>query len=59
MFEFDSEKKVREVLSTFGISIATMNSHLKLLTQMGANERLAFPPLDVPQHSLLSQGFRL
>ena len=57
--EYNSEKEIDEVLSTFGINTETIDSHLKLLTHMGTNEHLKFPPMDVPQHSLLSFGFRL
>ena len=59
MLEYNSEKQIREVLSTFGICTETIDSHLKLLAQMGAHEQLKFPPVDVPQHSLLTLGFRL
>lgn len=54
-----SEREVRAVLSDFGISEETIASHLKLLAQMGAYERLNFPPMNVPQNDLLSRGFRL
>jgi hypothetical protein len=56
--EYGTEEEVREALSTFGISTETIDLHLKMLTEMGANERLKFSPIDVPQHSLLSLGFR-
>lgn len=57
--EYNSEQGIREVLSTFGITTETITLHLKLLTQMGANEHLNFPPLDIPRQTLLSLGFRL
>jgi hypothetical protein len=59
MLEYRSEKEIREVLSNLGIYTEAIDSHLNLLTQMGLNEHLKFPPMDVPKHSLRSLGFRL
>jgi len=57
--EYLTETETRAVRSSLGIGDEAINSHLKLLAQMGANEQLKFPPMDVPQDALLSRGFRL
>jgi len=54
---YPSAKEVRAVLSGFGISEEKIDTHLKLLAQMGVGEQLKFPPLDVPQHELRRKHF--
>jgi len=56
--EYSSQTEVQSVLLDFGISQEIVDSHLKLLAQMGENEQLKFPPMEVPRHQLLSNGFR-
>ena len=56
--KYPSETEARAVLLDLGISQEIVHSHLKLLVQMGARQ-LKFPPADVPQHELRSNGFRL
>jgi hypothetical protein len=56
---YPSEKEARTVFADFEINEETITSHLKLLAQMGTGEKLKFPPMDIPQKELLSQGFRI
>ena len=46
--EYSLLQDARIVLERFGIDEEIINSHFELLAQMGVNERLAFPPMDVP-----------
>ena len=56
---FASEKAARRVLSNFGISDGQIMDFFKLLPNLEENVVLNFPPLDVPQHTLVTEGFQL
>jgi hypothetical protein len=56
---FPSAKEARDVLLAFGIGEAEVNENLKLLPEVGPNEPLTFPPLDVPQNLLWKNGFKV
>jgi len=43
-----------------GVAGETADNYLlKLFPQLSANQELAFPPMDVPQHELLLRGFNM
>jgi hypothetical protein len=57
---YSSEKEARNVLLTFGVDEDATNLYLfKLLPQISADQELSFPPMDIPQHDLVSQGFEI
>jgi hypothetical protein len=57
--QYKSEGELREVLSDFEISERAIKPVLNLLVQTDANQELKFPPMDIPQDTLMSRGFRL
>ena len=56
---YRSLEQVKATLLNFGIAEKVLDEALKLLPQLGAGERLNFPPVDVPHHDLVAEGFSL
>jgi hypothetical protein len=55
-----SEREAREVLLSFGVDEDAAHLYLfKLLPEISADQELTFPPMDIPQHDLLSRGFEI
>jgi hypothetical protein len=56
---YQSLEQVKATLLNFGITEQILDESFKLLPQLGRGERLNFPPLDVPHHDLVAEGFSL
>ncbi len=56
---YDSLEQVKATLLNFGITDKALDESFKLLPQLGRGERLNFPPVDVPHHDLVAEGFKL
>ncbi len=56
---YQSLDQVKAALLNFGIAEKALDEGLKLLPQLGTGERLNFPPVDVPHHDLVAEGFKL
>ena len=54
---YDSLEQVKATLLNFGITEKALDESFKLLPRRG--ERLNFPPVDVPHHHLVAEGFKL
>jgi hypothetical protein len=54
------EGDARNVLLTFGVDAEAVDLYLfTLLRQLSADQELTFPPMDIPQHDLVSRGFEI
>jgi hypothetical protein len=57
--QWAGREKLFERERSLGITEKSLEEALKLLPQLGAGERLNFPPIDVPHHDLVAEGFKL
>ena len=56
---YPGEQDATDVLLDFGISQEDIEDYSKLLAEVTSDAQIKFPPLDIPQHTLLAKGFRL
>ena len=56
---YQSFEQVKATLLNFGIAENTLDEAFKLLPQLGTGEHLNFPPVHVPHHDLVAEGFKL
>jgi hypothetical protein len=56
---YQSLEQVKATLLNFGITEKAFDESFKLLPQLKTGERLNLPPVDVPHHHLVAEGFKL
>jgi hypothetical protein len=56
---YQSRAHVKDALLSLGIAEHSLSESFQLLPQLGTGERLKFPPMDVPHHDLVTEGFNL
>ena len=56
---YQSHGQVKATLLNLGITEAALDEALKLLPQLGTGQLFRFPPVDVPHHHLVAEGFKL
>lgn len=57
--DYPTVTAARDVLIALGLPVADIDSHLKLLEELGPKERLHFQPQEIADDVLQAQGFRV
>jgi hypothetical protein len=56
---YNSVNEAKNALLNLGIAEDVLNASLELLPKLGTGQPLKFPPLNVPHHDLVAEGFKL
>lgn len=59
VLDYPSPKEAREVLLASGIDLAEIDRTLKVLAEIDPKETLHFPPQEISDDVLRTQGFRV